>query len=396
MKPTFVIHETHEIDYMAPRQVAKELVKAFPTLMVGRARRLGETKAEAATTSNGLPEVNPVELPRRWGLHAITDPVNAWLWRNAVRAKLPPRSEPVVLFDRPVQHHRVGVLGEAASGYYAHCDYTVDILGRRDPVAEADELAMLRKVDVAFAASPLLVDRFSRHAKQVMHLPCGYLSDLFDGDRAYPEPEALRGVPSPRILFCGYISGRVDFAGLLETAQSKPEWSFVFLGAISPDLPAELAASGRPTDLFDRLTTCPNVRYVGRVPLQMVPPFMAACDVGLVPYCLSDFTMTSSPQKNFEYLAMGKPVVATAIPETTCVTDDIVLASEGESYAAAIETALARAHDLDLVERRKAAARRNSMAVRAQTVIDALCSVMSEQMPGSPRGPKLPRPGLLS
>lgn len=372
MKNTFVIHETHEIDYMPPRQIAKELVKAFPALVVGRARRIGQHVAFVPACSNALSEIQPVELPRRWGLHTITDPINAWLWCNAVRAKLTPRAEPIVLFDRPVQHHRVGVLGEVASGYYAHCDYTVDILGRRDPVAEADELAMLRKVDVAFAASPLLVERFSRHAKRVVHLPCGYLSDLFDGDRAYPEPEAFRGLPSPRILFCGYISGRVDFAGLLATAQSKPEWTFIFLGAVAPDLSAELRASGRAEDMFDRLRRCPNVRYVGRVPLDCVPPFMAACDVGLVPYCLSDFTMTSSPQKNFEYLAMGKPVVATAIPETTCVTDDIVLASVGSSYAAAIQTALSRSRDLRLVEKRKAAARRNSMAVRAQTVIAAL------------------------
>lgn len=372
MKPTFVIHETHEIDYMAPRQVAKELVKAFPTLIVGRARRLGETKAVAATTSNGLPEVKPVELPRRWGLSAVTDPMNAWLWRKAIKAKLNPSAEPMILFDRPVQHRRVGVLGEAASGYYAHCDYTVDMLGKRDPVAVVDEIAMLRKVDIAFAASPLLVERFSQYAKRVVHLPCGYLSDLFDGDRDYPEPEVIQRLPSPRILFCGHISGRVDFAGLLQTAISKPEWSFVFLGAVSPDLHAELAASGRPADLFDRLRGCANVRYVGRVPLNMVPPFMAACDVGLVPYCLSNFTMTSSPQKNFEYLAMGKPVVATAIPETTCVTEDIVVANEGTSYACAIETALDRAHDPALIQRRKAAARQNSMAVRADTIARAL------------------------
>jgi glycosyltransferase involved in cell wall biosynthesis len=111
----------------------------------------------------------------------------------------------------------------------------------------------------------------------------------------------------------------------------------------------------------------------------MVAPFMAACDVGLVPYCLSDFTMTSSPQKNFEYLAMGKPVVATAIPETTCVSDDIVLATESESYEKAIELALAKASDLALVEKRKVAAKQNSMAVRAQTVIDALLKCENQQ-----------------
>jgi len=368
--PAFVIHETHGIDYMPPRQVAVELAKTYPTLIVGRPHRIGR-RPEASPQPIGLrviPEVSPLELPRRWGLRMLTDPANTRIWRNAVRAEIGHKADLAVLFDRPVQHHRVGALREVASAYYAHCDYTVDILGRSDPSAQADELAMLRKVDVAFAASPLLVERFSRHAKRVVHLPCGYISDLFDGDRTYNEPDALRGLPRPRILFCGYISGRVDFVGLLATALAKPEWTFVFLGAVSPDLPGELTDSGRPGDLFQRLCDCPNVHYAGHVPLQSVPPFMAACDVGLVPYCLSDFTMTSSPQKNFEYLAMGKPVVATAIPETTCVSDDIVLTHEASSYAPAIEQALARAADQDLIEKRKAAGRRNSMAVRAATV----------------------------
>lgn len=358
---------------MAPRQIARELVKKFPTAVVGRPRRLTERIAvsRSSSASLGVPEITHWELPRRWGLSAITDRVNARLWRQAVRPAIG-QSMAVVLFDRPVQHHRVGVLSEVASGYYAHCDYTIDILGRTDPVAEADEREMLRKVDVAFAASPLLVERFSRYAKHVVHLPCGYSSDLFDGDRTQALPEALGDIPQPRILFCGYISGRIDFVGLLETVRSRPDWNFVFLGEISAALSEELTASGRAPDLFKQMKECRNFHYLGRVPLELVAPFMAACDVGLVPYCLSNFTMTSSPQKNFEYLAMGKPVVATAIPETTCVTDDIVLATEGQSYEKAIELALARASDVALVEKRKAAAKQNSMVVRAATVVDSL------------------------
>jgi glycosyltransferase involved in cell wall biosynthesis len=378
--PFFLVHETHEIDYMPPRQIAREFVKTFRTAVVGRPRRLTEqiVSSKPSTNVNGIIEITPREFPRRWGLSVITDPINSRLWKQAVRPEIG-QSPPVVLFDRPVQHHRVGILSEIASGYYAHCDYTIDILGRADPAAEADELKILRKVDVAFAASPLLVERFSRYAKRVVHLPCGYSSDLFDGERTYAVPEALSGIPRPRILFCGYISGRIDFLGLLETVRSRPDWNFVFLGAVSAALPDELTASGRPADLFAQMQECRNFHYVGRVALDMVAPFMAACDVGLVPYCLSDFTMTSSPQKNFEYLAMGKPVVATAIPETTCVSDDIVLATESESYEKAIELALAKASDLALVEKRKVAAKQNSMAVRAQTVIDALLKCENQQ-----------------
>jgi glycosyltransferase involved in cell wall biosynthesis len=277
-----------------------------------------------------------------------------------------------VVFDRPGQYRRVGLLRENVVGYYAHCDYTVDIIGRRDANAEAAEQEMLRVVDVAFAASPILVERFSRYAKKVVHLPCAYNADLFDGRRAYETPKALADVPGPRVMFCGYISGRIDFVGLLQTVQAKPDWSFVFLGAVSTGIREELAGSGRPADLWDRVLACENVHYLGQTPLAMVPPVMAACDVGLVPYCLSDFTMTSSPQKTFEYLAMGKPVVATAVPETAAVTDDIVFTEEGLSYAPAIETALTRASVSDLVDKRLAAAHKNSNAARVATLLAAM------------------------
>jgi len=374
---TFVMHESSGIDYTAPRQLAIELAKTRPTILVERPTpwwppsnaSLSSRSRHASATLTCL---NPYELPRRWQLARVTDRLNATRWRNDILRLQRDNGPRYVVFDRPGQHRRVGLLDERRAGYYAHCDYTVDIIGRRDAKAEATEREMLRVVDVAFAASPILVERFSRYANKVVHLPCAYNADLFDGRRAYETPSALADVTGPRVMFCGYISGRIDFVGLLQTIEAKPDWSFVFLGAVSAGIRQELTGSGREADLWDRVLACKNVHHLGQSPLAMVPPVMAACDVGLVPYCLSDFTMTSSPQKTFEYLAMGKPVVATAVPETAAVTDDIVFTEQGSSYGAAIETALARASVPDLVEKRLAAAVKNSNAARVSTLLAAM------------------------
>lgn len=118
----------------------------------------------------------------------------------------------------------------------------------------------------------------------------------------------------------------------------------------------------------------PNVHYLGHVPLQYVPEVVAHCDVGLVPYCLSAFTLGSSPIKTFEYLAMGKPVVATAAPEAVALGPDVGVAEEGESYASAIEAALTHATQPDGCMRRKNAVRNHSMQARAETVLRLLGS----------------------
>lgn len=58
-----------------------------------------------------------------------------------------------------------------------------------------------------------------------------------------------------------------------------------------------------------------HVIFTGGVPRQDMPHYIAAADVGLSPIVPMSYFMVSSPTKLFETLGMGKPVVATDIPE---------------------------------------------------------------------------------
>jgi glycosyltransferase involved in cell wall biosynthesis len=57
-----------------------------------------------------------------------------------------------------------------------------------------------------------------------------------------------------------------------------------------------------------------RVAFHGRIPLEAVPAAVAADDVGLGPTRRSPFTDFSLSTKLFEYAAMDKPVVASALP----------------------------------------------------------------------------------
>ena len=52
---------------------------------------------------------------------------------------------------------------------------------------------------------------------------------------------------------------------------------------------------------------------------------MAAFDVGLIPYLWNDYTRSCFPLKLYEYLAAGKPVVATGLPELAGMEPDVAL-----------------------------------------------------------------------
>ena len=57
--------------------------------------------------------------------------------------------------------------------------------------------------------------------------------------------------------------------------------------------------------LTDRFT------LTGGVPHSDIPKYIAAMDIGIAPYCCKE-PFHGSPMKIFEYMAMGKPVIASA------------------------------------------------------------------------------------
>src|SRR5512132_3603441 len=65
---------------------------------------------------------------------------------------------------------------------------------------------------------------------------------------------------------------------------------------------------------LDRLLSLPNVQWVGPKEFQELPSYLRVIDVGLTPYTQSDFNRASFPLKTLEYLAAGRPVVASDLP----------------------------------------------------------------------------------
>jgi glycosyltransferase involved in cell wall biosynthesis len=93
---------------------------------------------------------------------------------------------------------------------------------------------------------------------------------------------------------------------------------------------------------------------------------IADCDVALIPYRLTDWTSACLPIKVFEYLAEGKPVIATPLPELEGFSDVLTLASP-DRFEAAIVEALGDSEQAAGMRRRQAASRftLQARAVRA-------------------------------
>src|SRR5204863_2729140 len=71
---------------------------------------------------------------------------------------------------------------------------------------------------------------------------------------------------------------------------------------------------GQQSPAIARLRGRSNVHFLGWRPYAQLPGYLRGIDVALLPQRINDYTRAMFPMKFFEYLAAGRPVVATTLP----------------------------------------------------------------------------------
>jgi glycosyltransferase involved in cell wall biosynthesis len=191
------------------------------------------------------------------------------------------------------------------------------------------EPQLIGKADAAVANSIYYAEYCATHNPKSFYIGQGCNFDLFNTDKEFPKPEELAGLRSPVIGYVGAIdSARLDVKILETIARERPDWSIVMVG---------------PEDEFfagSILHTLPNIYFTGRKPLQSLPAFVAHFDVCINPQFDNQITKGNYPLKIDEYLAIGKPVVATRTRTMKLFEDYTYLADSPGQYVSLIEQAL--------------------------------------------------------
>jgi glycosyltransferase involved in cell wall biosynthesis len=179
-----------------------------------------------------------------------------------------------------------------------------------------DEL--LRRCNVTIVTQEGLLSRRQKICSQTFCIPNGADTELFAriaADRS-PIPDIIDSIPRPRLGFVGHIQYWVDLKLIGYIARNRPDWSIVMIGPIHP-----LAGAGDIKGL-------PNVHLIGRQPQSQIPRLLKGIDVCLNPYKPDDVAKHASPLKLYEYLAAGKPVVSTDMPEARKFEDRVWIARD--------------------------------------------------------------------
>lgn len=234
------------------------------------------------------------------------------------------------------------------------------------------EVESCREADVVICTGRKLVESRRRYNSNIHFVPEGADVAAFLAS-ASPEvavPEGMRDLAGHVVGYVGVIDFRLDVPLMTFLARERPEWTLAFVGPIKGDV-----------DDLSELRALPNVRFLGRQDLADVPAFVKAMDVCLIPYILNDYTHHIFPLKLYEYMAAGKPIVATDMDEMRPYGgDEMTIARTHEQFLAAVEQAIAS----DSPERaaaRREAARHHSWDHRVEQVSAILEPMLHERRP---------------
>ena len=218
--------------------------------------------------------------------------------------------------------------------YYLR-DYmlTVPYFRRHGPWAEAQ---LLRQADVVAANSIYLADYAREHNPLHSHyIGQGCVLARYQAHRSYSVPADVAAVPRPIIGFTGLLTVlRLDSDLLVALARRRPAWSFVLAG------PEDEHFQQSP------LHALPNVYFLGRKAPEELPAYLSHFDVCINPQAVNEVTVGNYPLKIDEYLAMGKPIVATYTRTMELFQDHVHLARGEDEWIALVEKALTEHDDV--------------------------------------------------
>jgi glycosyltransferase involved in cell wall biosynthesis len=321
------------------------------------ARRLfgGEQPAESITVEKALTFVP-------WGqkfplANRINSRFTGARIRRAARGLGGPR---ILWIYDPTAFELVGQAGEDLTVYDVVDDYAEQVgpdARRRRFVAAADEAAACRS-HVVFATTTGLYERQLQRNPETHLVRNG--ADFAHFSHTNGTAPEVRSFAGPVVGFAGNLTAeKVDFDLLEAVARARPEWSLVLVGPPAEDARGQL----------DRLGALNNVHALGFRPYEELPAYVSGFSVGVIPYRATAYTRNCSPLKVYEYLAAGKAVVASGVPELSGMEPDVTLADRPEAFVAAIESALA-ASSPEAVARRRATAEQNTWEARTERLLD--------------------------
>lgn len=205
------------------------------------------------------------------------------------------------------------------------------------------EPALIETVDLVVNNSEYYTDYSSKFNKNSVMVGQGCDVSMFnDFENKIKSAEEFENIPSPIIGYVGSLTTlRLDIELLEFIAKEKQDYSIVLVGT--------------EDDSFKQsnLHQLPNVYFLGNKSIDQLPSYIKGFDVAINPQLINEITIGNYPRKIDEYLAMGKPIVATSTKAMEMFNNHVYLAETKEDYIKLINKSLKEHNELKAIQRIK-------------------------------------------
>ena len=187
----------------------------------------------------------------------------------------------------------------------------------------------MAKADLVVANSTYLARIASQYNPKSYFVGQGCDVTMFNRKMVYEIPQDIVSIKKPIVGYIGALyTMRLDIEILKHIAKNLPEISLVLIGPEDDEF--------KQSELHEMK----NVHFLGSKSPKKLPAYLYTFDVAINPQILNEITIGNYPRKIDEYLAMGKPVVATKTEAMDYFSNYTYLASNKEEYIPLIKKAL--------------------------------------------------------
>jgi glycosyltransferase involved in cell wall biosynthesis len=271
-------------------------------------------------------------------------------------------NEPILWLYPPQSAPLLSEFGEPLSLYHCIENFSGIQKGIKRRIMQDEEHFLLKKVDLVFTHSEGLSQLYSNLTRRKITLVPSAADVSFFQSVSSIDP-LISFLPHPRLGVVGTLDGRLDVELLEGIVRNHPAWHLVLIG---PQHPERVN--------FGTLNNLSNVHFLGPQPYEKLPSLLNGLDIFLIPYILNAMTVYISPIKLYEYLATGKPIISTCLPEVEKYRDFVRIGTNYHEFTNHIQAAL---EDTDnQVKARRNFARQHSWEARLDIMLKIIADTL--------------------
>ncbi len=319
-------------------------------------RKLKSYAKLARTTKEGITVVSPATVPFHGSTAVRKLNQKLLVSQIGLLAKGKKMTAPILWIAIPTAAELIGKMNESCVIYQVSDKYDAN---NEDHAVNPEKIRRLHKHAIENADIVLYSGR-KLLAEATLGLEKSYLLEQavdfehWSKIASLTPADEIAAIPRPCLGYFGAIEPWLMDQELIRRASvQRPEWNWIFIGNLA-----------RGTDLAD----LPNVHFFPPVPYNDLPHYAAGFDVCVLPWETEHaFTSYGSAIKVREYLATGKPVVISPLPEYEPMAGVLRIARSRDQFIALIEEALNET-DPELARQRQESVRSGTWAARAEWI----------------------------